>query len=119
MGSLHPPFSYTLLVDASLGHFTQGFCISRLLAFCCAVLLSSFNMSSASTSQMSTAARALCYSLRNPPAGVARVPYKTIITERMVTKKDGTVPSQGAISEAALSFMVTKDDTCVHKIIRT
>ena len=68
---------------------------------------------------MSTAARALCYSLRNPPAGVARVPYKTIIAERIVTKKDGTVPSQGAISEAALSFMVTKDDACVHKIIRT
>ena len=63
---------------------------------------------------MSTAARALCYSLRKPPAGVA-----TIIAERIVTKKDGTVPSQGAISEAALSFMLTKDDTCVHKIIRT
>ena len=68
---------------------------------------------------MSIATRALRYSFRNPPAGVARVPYKTIIAERVVTRKDGTVPSQGAISEAALSFMVTKDDTCVHKIIRT
>ena len=110
---------YTLLADAVLAHFAQGFCIPRLLAFCRAILLSFFNMSSASTSQMSTAARALCYSLRNPPAGVTRVPCKTIIAERMVTKKDGTVPSQGAISKAALSFMVTKDDTCVHKIIRT
>ena len=59
--------------------------------------------------------RALCHSLRNPPVGVKKVPYKTIIDEGMVKKTVGTVPSLGAIAEAAKTFKQPKEScTCVH-----
>ena len=66
---------------------------------------------------MDTINRALCCSLRDPPVGVKKVPYKTIIDEGMVKKMDGTIPTQGAIAAAAKAFKQPKDlCTCVIEV---
>ena len=48
--------------------------------------------------------RALCFALRHPAKGGARVPLHTIVQKRMVKKTDGTVPTEAAISKAAKNF---------------
>ena len=54
---------------------------------------------------MDIASRALCYALRNPPAGAKKAPCRDIAN--LVRKKDGTHPSVGAVHEAAAKFMVS------------
>ena len=48
--------------------------------------------------------RALCFALRHPAKGGARVPLHTIVQKKMVKKTDGTVPTEAAISLAAKNF---------------
>ena len=55
---------------------------------------------------MDLANKALCYALRNPPPGQKKAPYKDIL--KVVVKTDGLPPTQGAMSEAAASFMLAK-----------
>ena len=62
------------------------------------VLLVSHTMSSSSTSIMDLKNRALCYTLRNPPPGIGKTPYATIIENKLVKKTDGTVPSIGIVT---------------------
>ena len=62
-----------------------------------------------STSQMDVANRALCYTLRNPPPGVKKTKLCDIVKQKLVKKVDGSVPTQGAISEAAMQFKAEKD----------
>ena len=60
------------------------------------------------TSQMNFANRAKCFAFRFPARGKP-VPISEIRRRKLVTKVDGTVPSQGAISEAANTFLEEKD----------
>ena len=53
--------------------------------------------------------RALCYALRNPPAGVKKTSYASIVKDKLVKKSDGTIPSVGAIWNAATTFMDEKE----------
>lgn len=55
---------------------------------------------------MDVRSRALCYAMRNPPPGTKR--YKLGEIQGYLTKRDGTPPSLGAISEAARTFMDPK-----------
>ena len=57
--------------------------------------------------QMDKANRAICYALRNPPAGTKRSSLKAIAG--MVVKTDGTHPSFQAVSEAAKQFKLEKE----------
>ena len=57
--------------------------------------------------QMDDANRAMCYALRNPPAGHKRVALKDIAG--MVVKKDGTRPSPQAVGSAAKQFEEEKE----------
>lgn len=50
--------------------------------------------------------KALCYALRNPPPGQKKTSYDEI--RKFVVKKDGSPPTQGAMSEAASSYKVPK-----------
>ena len=63
----------------------------------------------ATSSQMDMANRALCYALRNPPPGVEKTKLCDIVKQKLVKKMDGSVPTPGAISEAAEQFMADKD----------
>ena len=60
------------------------------------------------TARMSVATRALCFAMRNPPKGLKK--YKLSDIQKMISKKDGTRPSLGAISGAGLTFMDPKSD---------
>ena len=60
------------------------------------------------TSQMNFANRAKCFAFRFPARGKP-VPISEVRRRKLVTKVDGTVPSQGAISEAANTFLEEKD----------
>jgi hypothetical protein len=60
------------------------------------------------TARMSVATRALCFAMRNPPKGLKK--YKLSDIQKMISKKDGTRPSLGAISGAGLAFMDPKSD---------
>jgi len=62
----------------------------------------------ATTSQMDLANRAICYTLRNPPKGHKKIPYKDIV--KVVRKQDGTKPTHGSICEAAKSFQEEKEE---------
>ena len=52
--------------------------------------------------------RALCFSLRNPPPGTKPMTFQGIVDQKLVRKTDGSVPSVGAIHEAAASFSKEK-----------
>jgi hypothetical protein len=54
--------------------------------------------------QMDDRNRALCFALRNPPEGHPKTKLAEIVRQKLVRKKDGTVPSVGAINEAARDF---------------
>ena len=56
---------------------------------------------------MDAANAAMCYALRNPPAGMQRASLKAIAG--MVVKKDGTHPSQQTVAEAAKQFKAEKE----------
>jgi len=56
---------------------------------------------------MDTANRAMCFVLRNPPAGTKKTKLQDIV--RIVKKTDGTAPSTGAVSEAAAEFKSKKE----------
>ena len=58
--------------------------------------------------QMDAANRALCYVLRFPPKGVKKTSFPAIISRKLVVNKRGRVPSQSAMSEAALTYKVEK-----------
>ena len=60
-----------------------------------------------SCAKMDAANAAMCYALRNPPAGMQRASLKAIAG--MVVKKDGTHPSQQTVSEAAKHFKAEKE----------
>ena len=55
--------------------------------------------------QMDMANRALCYALRKPGKGTKPTPYSKIIKNKLVRKTDGTVPTPGAIADAAKNFL--------------
>ena len=59
---------------------------------------------------MDFANRAKCFALRFPGRGKA-VPIAEIIQKKLVKKMDGTVPTQGAISDAANHFLEEKEVT--------
>ena len=62
----------------------------------------------ASSSQMDFQNRAKCFAFRFPARGKP-LPIAEIITKKLVKKMDGEVPTQGAISEAANSFLEEKE----------
>jgi hypothetical protein len=62
----------------------------------------------ASDAQMDIANRAICFTLRNPPKGQKKVPYKDIL--KVVRKTDGTTPSIAGICFAAMSFREEKGE---------
>jgi transposase len=59
-----------------------------------------------SFAKMDEANRAMCYALRNPPAGMKKASLKAIAG--MVEKTDGSHPSTQTVSEAAKQFKVEK-----------
>ena len=60
----------------------------------------------ASKARMDAANRAMCYALRNPPAGTKRASFKAIAST--VWKTDGTHPSTGGIREAVVQYGAEK-----------
>ena len=60
-----------------------------------------------SFAQMDDANRAMCYALRNPPAGTKKASLKAIAG--MVVKTDGSHPSPQAVGEAARQFRAEKE----------
>ena len=59
------------------------------------------------TAQMDKANRAMCYALRNPPAGTKKTSLKDIAS--MVVKTDGTHPSIEGVRAAAKQFDAEKE----------
>ena len=64
------------------------------------------NQKKATTAQMDLANKAICYAMRNPPAGHKKMPYKDI--QKMVRKTDGSKPQIAAICQAAQNFKKEK-----------
>ena len=59
------------------------------------------------SAKMDAESRAMCYALRNPPAGAKPISYKAIAG--MVVKTDGTHPGISAVEEAAKQYKAEKE----------
>ena len=60
------------------------------------------------TARMDLANKALCYALRFPPKGVKKTSLTKIVKEKLVVKTDGSVPTEGAVSQAAAAYKLVK-----------
>ena len=89
----HPSSDY--IVPCSLLY------IQTRTLFCLSCVWSSFEMARTSA-KMDAENRAMCYALRNPPAGRKPISLKDIAG--MVAKTDGTHPSVAAVQEASKQF---------------